>query len=111
MRVYDMDDKYRVLARSLLGREFAPATGAPPQIQTGATNAWGQPLKVQSAKSMSDSSEPWKGRRDVLSYTLKLLSRSQEDAPREFTMTLNIGTKEVTLAETPHMELGIAGGK
>ena len=111
MRIYDMDQPSRELARKLLNREFAPATGAPPQISGRKLNAWGQPLKDSIADASTQKSLPWSGRRDVLSYGLKLLSRSREDGARKFTMTLNVANNEVSLSEVPNVELGIAGGK
>jgi len=111
MRIYDMDQPSRQLARELLSREFAPATGAPPQISASKLNAWGQPLKDPSQAAAKRASQPWAGRRDTLSYGLKLLSRSREDDARRFTMTLNVANNEVSLTEVANVELGIAGGK
>jgi hypothetical protein len=82
MRIYDMEEPSRVLARSLLGREFAPCVGVPPSLAVSntKTNAWGQPLRDHGSKA-APTAKPWEGRRDVLSYGVKLLSRSKEDEP------------------------------
>jgi hypothetical protein len=103
MRIYDLDAASRETARQLLGREFAPCTGAPPQLDAGATNAWGRPLRTAPAPAAGSGrgATPWAGRRDTLSYGLKLLSRSKEDEPREFTMTLSVASNQVSATRVP----------
>jgi hypothetical protein len=56
------------------------------------------------------SNKPWKGSRELLSYTCKLLSRRKEDAPRLFILALDVGTEEISLSEVPQPTFGIPGG-
>lgn len=111
MRVYDCDASSRALARELLNREFAPPTGAPQEAQMAGRRASALLSTASARKKGSDDPAPWSQRRDTLSYGLKLVSSSREDAAREFTMTLAVDTGEVGLIEKPNINLGISGGK